>query len=949
LRDSRIAFTSARGGAATIEVNELDLLGFATWAPDDPGRFRLDGDLNRIHIAMSGTATPFARSIGIDAKLDVTGIELGKIEKYSGPLGFNPSAGRVDVAVETKGSVVFPDGRIDAQLHGQAKLTGIDMATPAFGSIRLSDGTASLSGIRVLVDATGKIDVAGDAALDLGAMALRLEDGTEVGCTKATIALPALQATISRAGPPAITITPQLNVQALTLGGPDIHGKIATASLRLSRFDLDIDASGSPFTATGQAEVSGLDLFIPDIEPIAITADTAKADLIAARFAFPPGSTHIDGGFTLDATNPLIVIADAPPGAGGPPPAVRISATTFASKLPTLSVYNGKKHGTKVKVVTPDMSAERFRLEAPGKPGVTVELAGSSVQLKSADVDVVDTEKLVVSGRAGLATPRLSLALREVGSKPQRANSTFSRLALDMKQFGYRKAGPVNGLSLKGRITSDAVRARFEGKEGEPAKAIELAGLDLVLADFAAEKGVTAPKQMQVRLDLGLRSLEALMPGGSMPAAVSVHDVRLVDAEADAIPPGSYGFERLAIGKFDVSLTRRAPSDAQAAATAAVKAEAKTEEKPQQAAARTWPPKDLPVIRIGQLGLTEGGKISMIDQTLSPPAASTILLDTLSVQNVDSTNPFSRADVRVKARLDDTELTVDGWMLPFKPRPDFDLRAKVHELVLPSVNPYVASQIGLDIVEGRLIADASGRATAGQLRGEFRATVADLGFADRPEAGRDRVSRSIGVPLSTIIDLLEDPDGTIDIILPFEGDMLSPTFDYSDMIWSGLYRVLRALIVSPFKLVSASISLLAAMDGGGKGADAATAAVATAAPALAPLTFPPGEEAPGSASRDAIVGLRQTLQDRPKMRLSLCGVATADDLDVLIGEVAEPKRSAAATAAMPKLRELSRSRMVAVRDALTEGTGIDRARVPLCPEPHADPADRGTPRVELAF
>ena len=122
-------------------------------------------------------------------------------------------------------------------------------------------------------------------------------------------------------------------------------------------------------------------------------------------------------------------------------------------------------------------------------------------------------------------------------------------------------------------------------------------------------------------------------------------------------------------------------------------------------------------------------------------------------------------------------------------------------------------------------------------RVKIPAKVIDLGFADRPEAGSDRISRSVGVPLSTIIDLLQDADGSIDFNLPFEGDLLSPEFDYSDMIWSGIFRVLRALIVSPLKLISASIDLASATGS----RDAGTAAAATTAPALASLTFPPGE------------------------------------------------------------------------------------------------------------
>ena len=118
---------------------------------------------------------------------------------------------------------------------------------------------------------------------------------------------------------------------------------------------------------------------------------------------------------------------------------------------------------------------------------------------------------------------------------------------------------------------------------------------------------------------------------------------------------------------------------------------------------------------------------------------------------------------------------------------------------------------------------------------------------------------------------------------------------------------------------------------------------------LAPLTFPPGEAALAGVTRDAAVGLRQVLQDRPKMQLSLCGVATANDLDLIIAGVPEAGRAAAIEQAMPKLQELARLRTKQVQDALTEGGEVERAWLRVCPEARIDMADREPPRVELGF
>ena len=468
------------------------------------------------------------------------------------------------------------------------------------------------------------------------------------------------------------------------------------------------------------------------------------------------------------------------------------------------------------------------------------------------------------------------------------------------------------------------------GIEGMMA-AVELGRLRMAVDDFAMDIDNPAPQWHARHLDLALGSLDAAFPG-TLSTMLDIKDLNLADGTAAS--RGEYGFDRLAIGRIDASLTRKRPKAGRTGTPAS-----SPTPKPKKADARTWPPKDLPVIRIGRLGLLDGAKIVVMDQTLSPPAISTAHIDTLAIENIDTTNRAARGDVRMRARLDQAEVTVDGWALPFQPKPDFDLRAKVNELVLPSVNPYVGPELGLDIVEGNLIADAEARADAGQLKGEIRAKVIDLGFADRPEAGSDRISQSVGVPLSTIIDLLQDADGSIDINLPFEGDLLSPEFDYSDMIWSGIFRVLRALVTHPFKLISASIDLMSATNDGGE----------AAAPGPTPIPFAPGAATLESDSRSTLLGMQQILRDRPKMRLRLCGVATDADKVALGSPIPTGSSPEAEAAARAPLEDLARKRMAAVQEALMEGAGIERSRLPLCAEPRIASVESGPPRVEVGF
>ncbi|MFO1113774.1 MAG: hypothetical protein U1E35_07940 [Rhodospirillales bacterium] len=299
LHDSSIVFTSKHGGTATIAVNDLDLAGFATWAPDEPGRVALDGDLNGIHIVLNGTATPLADTIGIDAELEVTGIEIGKIEAYTGRLGFDRGDGRIDMAVTTSGSKIMSDGHVDAHLTGKAAFNSFDLVHQNAGSLKLGTAAVNLDDVQLLYDPDGTIDVAGSATLSADGMDLRLHDGTEVGLDGAKIGLPGLRARLPAAGKPSAAAAPRIDVRALRLGGRHVEGTANDIAVHLEDLAFDGNEAPAPLAARGTVAVGRLALLLPLKKPIRIGGEAIGLELPGMRFGFGP-RTVIDGPFGID-------------------------------------------------------------------------------------------------------------------------------------------------------------------------------------------------------------------------------------------------------------------------------------------------------------------------------------------------------------------------------------------------------------------------------------------------------------------------------------------------------------------------------------------------------------------------------------------------------------------------------------------------------------------------
>ncbi len=216
---------------------------------------------------------------------------------------------------------------------------------------------------------------------------------------------------------------PQVTLDRLRMGGPDIQGTVGNAVIRLSEVDVEAAQPGAPFVATGTVVAQRLDLRVPDpVEPIGIVADTLDADLIGTRFAFPSGRVLIEGGVALDSKALVVSIYRVPQGGAPAPPPIRIFAARFAGQVPRLVVDDSRATGTKVKVATPLLTLDRFRMEAPVRPEKTVQVAAPALTLRRVDVDVIDADILEVSGRGDVAAPDMTVAMASKsnsGTAPQ--------------------------------------------------------------------------------------------------------------------------------------------------------------------------------------------------------------------------------------------------------------------------------------------------------------------------------------------------------------------------------------------------------------------------------------------------------------------------------------------------------------------------------------------------
>lgn len=931
LRDSRLVFTDHKGGRATIDVAELDLEGFRTWTAEDPGSFRLQGSLNGIGITADGTATPLSSNIRIDSKVDVSGITISRIEAYTGPLGFSPNDGTLDLSLTSKGAAVFPDARVDADLEARIAIRGLDAARSDIGAFKIAGGTIALPALAFTYDGTGSIGLAGTADVALDGVDVRVTQGTRVAAAALRADLQDLRVALPKTGAVTLTAQPTLTLDELALGGPSIEGTIATTKVALSAFAFD--PAQVAMVVTGTVAANAVDLVVPLDMPIRIAMASVNANVDGTELGFGE-RTLLRGPVAAAADGIAVTVAMKVPTPPQPPPALQVTAAHLSAELPGFA-YEEHAEGDQVKLAGSMAAFDDFVMTTPVAAGYSLDVRAQRLNFKEPKFDLNDGATLSLVARADVSAPDFNISYREDAAPagaPAAIGTRLSTFAFAIQELNYAENGPAMTLKLEGPLTADRLDVALAATPDQPEATVTVTKLDLDLADVGYHEEPAAI-DWHSKLDLAMRALDLSLDKGRR-ASARVSDVRLDALDANAKP--QIAFERFRLGKIDANLIR--PKATAEAAPEQAKKPAQKSAKPPAKNAPRWPPAGLPAIRIGQLAILDGAKLTLSDEAVQPPRKSTLEIRKFALADLDSIHPQRVSDLRLDARLDGAPITVDGFGAIFKPKPDFGLTARVNGLALAAVSPYVGPEIGLDLVGGTIDVDARAGAKTARLEGELKATVKDAAFADRPGAGGDAISRSIGLPLNAIVDLLEDADGTIDLVIPFEGDLASPDFDLSQVMWTGFVRVLRALVTAPFKLVSASVSLLSGSDQPGGAAESGKAAFT-----IEPIPFPAGSAALDAGAPPRIRSLVQVLKDRPRLHLKICGVAAQADLG------AKPPAQAPTPEQTAALARLAAGRMDAVARELTTAGGIAAERIERCPAPLVDPSDASGPRVAVRF
>ncbi len=787
-----------------------------------------------------------------------------------------------------------------------------------------------------------------------------------------------------------------------------------------TRLELDATINGAPLTVAGEIQpfaaaqeaklavkLDGLDLGRLPVLPrpietrglggrlnldLQITAAVAPSGGLRAR---AEGNAGLERGHAVGAFGTVAGAKLEWRGSAGiDPDAILVAGTIIGSGL-ALDAEDAKATLGTLKI-----ELGSLRVDPAGTTTVTGAIAGTGLALTAGETKFSAADfrldlkplkaafpprrpgQLAWSGRLELAD--LSFAVPGLMATP--ASVVWDGEASAELDANAPPRGSIGGRLALGRtratlvdpllwIESEAARAEgtlVHGGEGTSAKlslqtisaglpaspAIELlsvARIDVDDIKRAADGSMTAASLKLSRLQALQRRREAGNPG--YPWRVDLAGATLTGPTLK--PGGDVAATSLEIERLLLRVTRTA--------TGLVGLDALP--PPSGSESKSAPAKETsipgPALALGRLELRGDSRIIFEDRAPRDKVRFTVAPLALRLDNLDSAKPRQDSPLRFTAKIGSfTQIRLAGSARPFLARPGLDLKGRIDGFDLPALSPYAAETLGVRLHTGRLDADLVLALKDERLVGDTKLVVSNLTL-DEVAKDKSALAAQSGMPVETVIGLLQDSDNVIRLAIPITGDYWSPEFNLNDAIGQAVGGALRDTATAVLGIAFPIIPLISLIS---DRSDRDRLG-------LTPLAFAPGEAALSDPQRVYLDQLAKLLKERPALKLNLCPTSTRADWaplwtarppEPLPTGVATTVRGAltwvrqslgqvpAAAAATPPppepeeaaLADLAAERSRQVKLHLAERGGIEEGRLFEC-RPAVDFDEKALPRVDL--
>ena len=141
-------------------------------------------------------------------------------------------------------------------------------------------------------------------------------------------------------------------------------------------------------------------------------------------------------------------------------------------------------------------------------------------------------------------------------------------------------------------------------------------------------------------------------------------------------------------------------------------------------------------------------------------------------------------------------MTIKGELLSANPKKFTDIALKFQNIDMTNLSPYTGKFIGYKLKEGKMNVELDYKIKDSNMQGGNRIILKKLTLGEEVES-EDAISAPVGLAIA----LLKDSDGVIDLDVPVTGDVDSPDFEISHVVWTAVTNIITGVATAPFRFL----------------------------------------------------------------------------------------------------------------------------------------------------
>jgi hypothetical protein len=277
-------------------------------------------------------------------------------------------------------------------------------------------------------------------------------------------------------------------------------------------------------------------------------------------------------------------------------------------------------------------------------------------------------------------------------------------------------------------------------------------------------------------------------------------------------------------------------------------------------------------INAGVFELLGNNSVVYTDNSLEPVFQINLHNLLLKLTGLDTASPNSSTKITFSTDIDESgKFQLSGESQLFSHEHVTNLTGKLTNLEVHPFTSFTLSTTGRKIRHGLLSSDISVAIKERKLDSKFEMTMKNLSLSKDDSALAKKYDDTMPMPLEMAIDLMEDKQGRIELSVPVQGDLDNPAFQVMPAILTAMRKTLQLAALSYMKYALqpwGSMIFVGELLHG----------------QMTKITFEPVEFAPGKieildAQKEYLDKLGGLMQKTPQLDLTICGIATAQDID----------------------------------------------------------------------